>query len=175
MGDDGWWMMDEGWWMGERGGVIPACSLGFSHIDVGQASCLTVWAASCRPSLLPMNLGKKTDVEKRGERCERKAGASSPHSKRCARSFALGVLGARSVWSALRLAGAFSHDPSLQILLQWRVEEFLDFGLLGILRGDEDDTGVDSFFDGFTLEMLDHRHHSLVTHEDRILHDQPLH
>src|ERR1051325_2341364 len=62
-----------------------------------------------------------------------------------------------------------------EILVQRRIEQFVDDRQVHVLLCNERDTGVDALFDGFALKMLHRAHHALIAHADGILHDQRVH
>src|SRR6266404_1466871 len=59
---------------------------------------------------------------------------------------------------------------SLQILIQWRVQQSLGFVGVQIVERNHGNAGVDPLIDRLPLQMLDHRAHAKITHVEWILH-----
>src|SRR4051812_39453608 len=79
-------------------------------------------------------------------------------------------LGAATVIRGLArlLCGVF------QILIERRINKFLNLWLLHIFTRNHDYAGINSFFDLLFIEGLDDGHHAEVTHLHRILDDKSL-
>src|SRR6266446_5047188 len=63
-----------------------------------------------------------------------------------------------------------SETKSLQILIQWRVQQSLGFVGVQIVERNHGNAGVDPLIDRLPLQMLDHRAHAKITHVEWILH-----
>ena len=68
---------------------------------------------------------------------------------------------------------SFPLFPSVN-LIRRRFQQFRDLRLRHVFLGHERDAGVDPLLDFLPLEMINHGHHTEITHLHRVLHDEAL-